>query len=214
MPVYCETWLYGPGAFPAEPINTATSFVPVILGALALYFLSRRSETGAVAYALAALLIATGLGSIAWHAFRTDVTLVLDALPGVIFFAVLLFFWVYYLGGRYFGVIPLAAIVAVIVFLRPATWEMFQIVLPLVVVATAAGLLTATGLRRRNAFKFALAVVGLAAVAATLRTIDLDVCSTIPFGTHFFWHIFLAMAAYAGVRMMVVLKNGGLANAE
>ena len=212
MPVYCETWLYPPGAFPAETINTATSFMPVILGVLALLFLIRRSDTGRIAYALAVLLIFTGMGSVAWHALRTDVTLLVDALPGVTYFAVLIFFWVHYLGGRYFGVIPLAAIVLPMVFFRPAAPQTFWVVLLVVVAACAAGLLAATGFRRRHAFKVALAMVGFAAVAAALRSIDLSVCTTIPFGTHFFWHIFLATAAYAGVRMMMVLRNGTVAN--
>jgi len=214
MPVYCETWLYPPGAFPAEPINTATSFVPVVLGVLALLFLLRRHDQGRVAYGLAVLLILTGLGSVAWHALRTDLTLLLDALPGVIYFVVLLFFWVYYLGGRYFGVIPIGLIVAIIVFLRPASHEEARIVVVGVVAALAAGLLVATWLRKRHAFKLGLAMVGCAVIAVTLRTLDLSLCSTIPFGTHFFWHIFLAMAAYAGVRMMVVLRNGVPENAE
>lgn len=208
LPIYCETFLYPSGAFPAEPINAGTSFVPVILGILALLFLLRRKDAGRVAYSLAALLILTGMGSVAWHSLRTDLTLMVDALPGVVYFAVLLFFWVYYLGGRYFGVVPIAAIVALMVFLRPAAREESQIVMLVVVVALAVGLLVATWLRRRHAFKFAFAMVGFVAVAMTLRSIDLGVCETIPFGTHFFWHIFLASAAYTGVRMMVVLKNG------
>ena len=212
LPVYCETWLYPPGAFPAEPINTATSFAPVVLGVLALLFLLRRTDQGYIAYGLAVLLVLTGLGSIAWHALRTDLTLTLDALPGVIYFVVLLFFWVYYLGGRYFGVLPIALIIAIIVFFRPASQEEARIVVIGVVVALAAGLLAATWLRKRHAFKFALATVGFALVAAALRSIDLSVCETIPFGTHFFWHIFLATAAYSGVRMMVSLRNGTVAN--
>ena len=214
MPVYCETWLYPPGAFPGEPINAATSFAPVVLGILALLFLLRRTDQGYVAYGLAILLVLTGLGSVAWHSLRTDLTLTLDALPGVVYFAALLFFWVYYLGGRYFGVIPIALIVAIMVFLRPGSQDEARIVVISVVVALAAGLLTATWLRRRHAFKFALAMVISALVAATLRTLDLSVCDTIPFGTHFFWHIFLATAAYFGVRMMVVLRNGAPETAE
>lgn len=214
MPVYCETWLYPPGAFPAEPINTATSLVPVVLGVLALLFLLRRTDQGRVAYGLAIFLVLTGLGSVAWHALRTDLTLLLDALPGVIYFVVLLFFWAYYLGGRYFGVIPIGLIVAIMVVLRPASHEEARIVVIGVVAALAAGLLMATWLRKRHAFKLALAMVGCALVAATLRTLDLSVCDTIPFGTHFFWHIFLATAAYAGVRMMVALRNGALENGE
>ena len=145
MPVYCETWLYPPGAFPAEPINTATSLVPVVLGVLALLFLLRRTDQGRVAYGLAIFLVLTGLGSVAWHALRTDLTLLLDALPGVIYFVVLLFFWAYYLGGRYFGVIPIGLIVAIMVVLRPASHEEARIVVIGVVAALAAGLLMAEG---------------------------------------------------------------------
>lgn len=207
MPVYCETSLYPLGAFPAEPINTVTSIVPVVLGALALLFLLRRTDQGYVAYGLAVLLVLTGLGSIAWHSLRTDVALTVDALPGVVYFVVLLFFWVYYLGGRFFGVIPIGLIIAIFVFFRPASQDEARIVVISFVLALAAGLLVATWLRKRHAFKLALAMVGCALVAATLRTLDLSMCDTIPFGTHFFWHIFLAIAAYTGVRMMVVLRN-------
>ena len=207
LPVYCETWLYPPGAFPAEPINAATSFVPIVLGALALLFLLRRTDQGYVAYGLAVLLVLTGLGSVAWHSLRTDLTLTIDALAGVVYFVGLLFFWIYYLGGRFFGVIPIGLIVAIIVFFRSASQDEARIVVISVVVALATALLAATWLRKRQAFKFALAMVGCALVAATLRTLDLSVCDTIPFGTHFFWHIFLAIAAYTGVRMMVVLRN-------
>ena len=52
-------------------------------------------------------------------------------------------------------------------------------------------------------------MMGCAIVAASLRTLDLSVCEAIPVGTHFFWHIFLGMAAYAGVRMMVLLMAEG-----
>lgn len=205
--MYCETWLYPPSAFPAEPINAVTSFVPVVFGALALLFLLRRTDQGYVAYGLAILLLLTGLGSVAWHSFRTDLTLTIDALPGVVYFVVLLLFWVYYLGGRFFGVIPIGLIVAIIVFFRPESQGEARIVVISIVVALAAGLLAVTWLRKRHAFKFALAMVGCALVAATLRTLDLSVCETIPFGTHPFWHIFLAIASYAGVRMIVILRN-------
>ncbi len=205
--MYCETWLYQPGAFPAEPINAVTSFVPVVLGVLALLFLLRRTDQGYVAYGLAILFLLTGLGSVAWHSFRTDLTLTIDALPGVVYFVVLLLFWVYYLGGRFFGVIPIGLIVAIIVFFRPESQGEARIAVISVVVALAAGLLAVTWLRKRHAFKFALAMVGCALVAATLRTLDLSVCETIPFGTHLFWHIFLAIASYAGVRMIVELRN-------
>ena len=51
----------------------------------------------------------------------------------------------------------------------------------------------------------------LAALALALRSIALQVCETISFGTHFFWHIFLGTAAYAGFRMMVAARDSNIA---
>ena len=207
MPEYCETRLCVPGTFPAEPINAATSFVPVVLGALALLFLSRRTDQGYVAYGLAALLLLTGLGSIAWHSFRTDLALILDALPGVLYAIVLVFFWFYYLGGRFFGAIPIGLVAAIIVVLGPESPDEARIVVAGQVLTLAAGLLIATWLCKPQAFKLALATAVCALVAVTFRTLDLNVCEIIPFGTHFFWHIFLGIAGYTGVRMVMVLRK-------
>ena len=209
LPVYCETSLNPLGTFPAEPVNAATSFAPVIFGALALLFLLRQKRENRITYALAVLTIFTGMGSIVWHASRTELALLFDALPGVIYFAALLFFWCYYLRGRYVGLILLAAIVALMVFLPPPAGTTNQIIIVVVIAAIAAGLLIATWMRKREAFPFAVLMVGGAVIALVLRTADLSLCATIPVGTHFFWHIFLGAAAYAGVRMMSVLKYAG-----
>lgn len=206
-PIYCETSLNMLGTFPAEPINTYTSLAPVLFGALALMYLVRRREGSRVAYVLAILAILTGLGSVAWHSLRTDLTLTLDALPGVIYFIIIVFFWFYYLGARYWGLVVLAGFIAAMVFIPRGSGVLKQLIAVLVLVAIAIGLLVATWLRRRPAFKFALPMIGAGIIAITLRSLDLRVCETIPIGTHFFWHIFLGIAAYAGVRMIVLLKN-------
>ena len=215
MPTYCETWLYGYGSFLAEPLNAGTSLVPVILGAIALYFLIRRGEGGWTAPLLAVLLIFTGMGSTAWHATREQVALTADTMPGLAYFAVLTLFWVYYLGGRWFGgAVPLGAIALLIHFLWPVSREALFIGLVVFVVALAATLIYFTWLSRRAAFKLALATFGFAALALALRSIDKSVCDTIPFGTHFLWHIFLACAAYCGIRMMIKLRDAKAAAAS
>jgi|TARA_Y100000294_G_C8538677_1_gene330207 hypothetical protein len=207
MPIYCETSLNPLGSFPFEPINTGTSLAPVLFGALALMYLLRRGESSRVAYILAILTILTGLGSIAWHALRTDLTLLLDALPGVVYVMAIVFFWFYFLGARYWGLVVLAGFIAATVLIPSELRLIKPLVGVLVLVAIAVGLLIATWYRRRPAFKFALPMIGAGIIAVTLRGLDLRVCETIPFGTHFFWHIFLGIAAYAGVRMIVLLKQ-------
>ena len=48
--------------------------------------------------------------------------------------------------------------------------------------------------------------VCLAVVAVTFRTIDLEVCGTIPMGTHFLWHSFLSCAGFVGLYTLTGLE--------
>lgn len=206
MPVYCETALNPLATFPAEPVNTITSFVPAILGLLALVFLIRNQHKNPVAYTLAVLTILTGLGSVAWHSMRTELTLWIDWLPGAIYFMVFVFFWSYYAASRYLSV-ALGLLLLVLVFFVPfPVIQQYRLMIPAALLLIAFGLVFATWYRRRAAFGWALGMVAAAIVAITLRTLDLYVCDIIPVGTHFFWHIFLGMAAYAGVRVIVHLR--------
>ena len=209
-PLYCETSLNPLGSFPFEPLNTYTSIAPVLFGALALIYLLRKRESSRVAYGLAILTILTGLGSIAWHSLRTDLTLLLDALPGVIYVLTITFFWFYYLGARYWGLVVLAVFIAASILL-PSEWSFVKpLIGVLVLVAIASGRVSVTWYRRRPAIKFALPMIAAGIIAVSLRSLDLRICDTIPFGTHFFWHIFLGLAAYAGIRMIVLLRQGYL----
>jgi Ceramidase len=207
MPVYCETALSPLGAFPAEPVNTITSFVPAILGVLALVFLIRHGSRNPVAYVLAVLTLLTGLGSVAWHSMRTPTTLLVDWLPGAIYFLILVFVWSYYAAGRYLSVGLILALSGLVFFVPFPVIIRYRLIIIAVLVAIASGLVFATWLRRRAAFGWALAMVVAAIVAVTARTLDLNVCDVIPVGTHFLWHIFLGGAAYAGVRLIVRLHT-------
>jgi len=205
LPYYCETALNKLGTFPAEPVNTWTSLVPVMFGVLALIFLIRNQHTNKIAYTLATLTVVTGLGSVAWHSMRTPLTLFVDWLPGAIYLLILVFFWSYYAGGRYLGVLLLIAF-AGLVFLVPfPIIRQYQLFIITGMLTVAVGLLFGTWFRKRPAFKFAALMMGSAVIAVTFRTLDLSICKSFPVGTHFFWHIFLGLAAYLGVRMIVVL---------
>jgi hypothetical protein len=63
---------------------------------------------------------------------------------------------------------------------------------------------------RSHAVSTTAAVSGAAALvsavtALTFRTIDGAVCASVPFGTHFLWHIFLSAAAFLCVLAVVSL---------
>jgi hypothetical protein len=140
-------------------------------------------------------------------------TLLIDWLPGAIYFLIVVFFWAYYAAGRYVGV-GLGLAVAVLAFFVPfPVIQQYRLIIIGVLVAVAIALVIATRMKQRAALGWALAMVGSAVVAITLRTLDLSVCDFMPIGTHFFWHIFLGFAAYAGVRLIVQLQSEPDANA-
>lgn len=207
LPIYCETALNTLGTFPAEPVNTITSFAPVILGILAIHYLIRHRHTDTLAYTLAILTILTGLGSVAWHAYRTQFTLIIDAVPGLIYFVLIAFAWAYYVGNRYIAIGLAALLAGMILFTPPVARQEYLVLFIAVILALAAGLVIATWFRKPAAFKFGLLAVVSGTLAGTLRTLDLNVCETIPVGTHFFWHIFLGIAAYTGVRLVLLLRE-------
>lgn len=206
MPYYCETALNAIGSFPAEPVNTITSLVPALIGALALWQICRQGRpglaaAGPVAALLALLTLLTGLGSTAWHALRTPLTLTLDAAPGVIYFLVIVLTWPWLLRRAWLGPAILIGL-AVIAMAMPRDDRLLSVaVAVLAIVAAAALLLGLTWRDARPALRPALAMVGCAALALAFRSLDRSACATIPVGSHFLWHIFLGFAAYAGVRM-------------
>lgn len=205
MPYYCETMLNPLGTFPAEPINSLTSFAPVLFGLLALAWLIRGGDRGKVAYLLAVLTVATGIGSVAWHSMRTEFTLTIDYVPGLIYFVTNVVFWVVFLGSRWVALAIGAGFVFLFFGLPFADLYHNRLMILGGLIVIAAALLVATRLRRPAAFTPALAMVLAALVAAIARTADPYLCDVIPVGTHFLWHIFLGLAAYCGVRMMAAL---------
>ncbi|MBI07496.1 MAG: hypothetical protein CMM54_10995, partial [Rhodospirillaceae bacterium] len=86
-------------------------------------------------------------------------------MPGLFYFAVMLFFWIYYLGGRLWGFLPLAAIALLIHFLWSLSHEALFITLGTFVAILTFGLLGLNYRRRPIVFKLALPTVGFAALA-------------------------------------------------
>jgi hypothetical protein len=53
----------------------------------------------------------------------------------------------------------------------------------------------------------------LSMVALGFRTIDLQACAFIPFGTHFLWHIFLSASGFIGILALTGLAPRKARNA-
>jgi hypothetical protein len=216
-PIYCETG--HPFLFMAEPVNTVTNIFIVISAILALRHV-RRARIGMPLdlAVLLFLLFATGIGSFFWHAFRTRAALAFDAIPGLLFLIVFAGLWFRALFGNWagiagaFGLIGTAfGSIALAVRLIPGLRQMPQAIslVPAYATISAIGIaLAAISARRLGTDVARLGVLALACavIAATSRSIDLMMCPVVPFGTHGLWHIFLSLAAYLAIALLVRIK--------
>ena len=203
MDAYCER--VGMGLL-AEPLN-AVSNLSFLLAALAAWVLARR--TGALSAGVRPLIAigaSVGIGSILWHTYPTMPTLVLDSVPILIF--IVWYIWLY--ARNVIGMRPLFAAASATAFLL-ATLLAFPfagvlhgafVYTPGLVVTLVLGVFHA---RERRAARFTLlAAAGVYLAALFFRTIDNEVCSVLPIGTHFLWHILIGLVTYLAMRPLIL----------
>jgi hypothetical protein len=211
-PIYCETMSATSANFPVEPMNTISNGVIVMFGLAALYLVIKRAPRAVDLYVLCALLIATGIGSGIWHGFRDRDALFWEVQSGLFFLFAVVFFWARRLWSYLGAAVFLAVFFAGFRFSREY-WDraFFGIpvqrwvaLAPLVILAGIA-LITQTYIYSRRAALLGGVALVSAIVALTFRTIDLSVCDSIPFGTHFLWHSFLSASGFLGILALIEL---------
>lgn len=212
-PLYCETLISSTSGFPIEPINTLTSLVPFVLGLVAIYWLYKHRSSDKMLYVIAAGVALTGIGSTLWHGLRTPLFLSLDVFPGLITFLLVVWYWPYLLGGRWWSY---GAIIAIFGGVFGATW-LFPFFdnqngppLALFFVVGLVGFTLAFLTYQKAGLRLALlslSFLGTAIMAAVVRTIDLSTCDLVSFGTHFMWHIFLGTTGILVVMFMALLSK-------
>jgi hypothetical protein len=213
-PMYCETghaWL-----FMAEPVNTITNAF-IILSAILAFRQVQKARIGwpADIVILLILLFATGVGSFAWHAFRTRIALAFDAIPGLLFLFVFTGVWIGRLFGRWAGILGafgLLIAAAGSIYLTVTLYPGIRAYPPAISLAPAYATISVIGFflvwaTIRKIGWTSAEIVSLALVcaitAAVCRSIDLLMCGIIPFGTHFLWHILLSTAAYLAISFLI-----------
>jgi hypothetical protein len=208
LDVYCERT--GPG-FWNEPLNLFTNLAFIFAGIAALrLWRAQRELTWRNSWdllLLIALLFAIGIGSALWHTFATHWSKSADTIPILLFINLFLLTFLIRLAGlRWPGTLAFFALFQFVnrgvgaafpadllngsIFYGP-TWA----TLLLITVFLAA--------RKHPAARgFALAT-GIFTLSLVFRTVDEPVCSAVPIGTHFLWHVFNSIVLYLLVAEVV-----------
>ena len=215
-PIYCETghpWLV------AEPVNTWSTLVIILMGVMAAVHIWRNYKKPPVdAVILVIMLIGVGIGSFWWHGWRTRLALNFDVVPGLLFLFLFVTFWIRRLQGAWAGLTALFAVPILImggiylgrfvmgeIIVRPS--PLFLLPTFGTIAVLGAFFVWLTYRKRGPAMaRHAGIILGLGLGAAFFRSIDLLVCGPLPFGTHFLWHCLLATAAYLAIRLVLRLK--------
>lgn len=184
---YCER--LGPGYW-AEPLNAVTN-AAFLIAALIMW---HRTANLPLARVLCAILAVIGVGSYLFHTHATAWAALADVIPIGIFILAYLFatnrdilgwpLWAAILGTIAF--IPYAALVTPLFDALPFfTISSFYWSVPLLIAAYGIALRTRHPVTARG---LALGA-GLLSVSLVFRSLDDPLCTHVPTGTHFLWHI-------------------------
>lgn len=205
--IYCERMS---DAFWAEPFNAVTNFAFLI----SAYLLARQLKgSGDVAAWILTLLVAMiGVGSFLFHTSATRWAAAADVLPIMLFMLCAVAIGL----RRRFDLPVQAAAMGTIGFLLVSSMIGFSplaAILPagsvgylpaLFVIALFALFLTRRGDEFAGFFTIATLVF---AVSLTLRSLDQSMCSALPIGTHFGWHVLNAVTLYLVTRGLQLARH-------
>jgi hypothetical protein len=210
--IYCERT---DASFWAEPVNALTNAAFLVAAALAWRRWRAAGGRDWPALALICLVATIGVGSFLFHTFATTWALLADVIPIQVFmlamFGVMLKrlagwpAWAAVLGAGGFLAAGLGAPrLADLLLQHREAGALFGygVGLLAMLVLGGAGLRMADSARRR-AGQLILSAAAVFTASLTFRTIDGDVCSLLPLGTHFLWHILnavtLALLLFAAI---------------
>jgi hypothetical protein len=203
--IYCERT--GP-EFWSEPLNAVTNLAFII----AAFFLVRlilragpaiRRDAGI--WVLTGLVFIIGIGSGLFHTFATRWALLMDVIPIAFFILIYTWYAVRRLAAApaWVCALSVAAVLGLAMAVPPLTgFRGGSYVAALTALVVIGGYLKfGRGHPGGAALLFAAVTF---AVSLTFRTIDAPLCETVPFGTHFMWHVLNGCVLFLVVRALVL----------
>lgn len=217
--IYCER--LSPD-FWAEPVNALTNVAFVLAALWGAVTAWRLGVKHPVAWVLIVLGGLIGIGSFLFHTYATKWAELADTIPIWTFVAVFVLAAMRYIGGmtsarvvRASGLVIVASILTVSLLattegtnpaaaptLLNGSGQYAPALLALVVFAAL------TRRRKHPSASWIAAAAGVFLMSLIFRTIDRDICATIPLGTHFLWHLLNALMI--GILLQMFLRTANL----
>jgi hypothetical protein len=209
LDIYCERTDAG---FWSEPVNALTNLLIVAAGLFGLAQV-RSQKTGVFAEILCWWVVAIGLGSLLFHTTAIELTKWADIIPIVTFTLAMSIFCLRRFSGlswpktaAYF--VSYFVTASIITWLIPAWMNEATngttVYLPALGGYAFFGALALLYGSPAGWYCIACAVTFFAGFV--FRAIDQNVCQALPLGTHFMWHVLIALTL--SVNLMAVAKYG------
>lgn len=207
--LYCERT--GPDVW-SEPLNAVTNLAFLLAAWLCWRRYARVSGALDVTGTVLMLLVgAIGVGSGLFHTFATRWAMLADVIPIAIFIHAFLFFAL----RRFFALSYAWAVLLTLAFAVVANGIPFfsgggelngsEGYLPPMAALFVMGL--AMHVRGHGQGRALMAAAGVFLVSLAARTVDMAVCQSVPFGTHFLWHVFNGVALYIAGRAYMLSSS-------
>jgi hypothetical protein len=205
--IYCERTS---AASDAEPINALTN-IAFPLAAWAAWRLSSKHAnpvTSTMVNVLIATIAIVGLGSFLFHTIATRWGEWGDVIPILVF--VVLYFWL--LLSRFFRWSFWPTFLALSLFLTLTLFAEARVppevlwggAMYLPTLFAIVAMSVALYHQEPDMGRSLLVAAGVFICSFAARTVDMQVCTAFPLGTHFFWHLLNALLLYLLVRLAIL----------
>lgn len=196
---YCERLV--DGGF--EPVNTISNLAFFVAALLAFWMI--RNYKGILKFILPLLLASIGVGSGVWHAQHSHLGDVADTGTIVIFASVVAILLLRKLLKSATHV-TLAFVLLLGLALQTERLSYLNGSVPYLVLLVGFATVSIFLYRKLPGLRgLLLAALCTFALAILFRVTDLSMCSTFPVGTHFLWHVLIAVLGYQLI--LLVLKE-------
>jgi hypothetical protein len=210
---YCERL---DASFWAEPLNALSNASFIVAGVLLGLRWRRMQMNSPISLLLIVNVLSIGLGSFLFHTFANRWSMLADVLPITIFiYAYLLAALRAYVGVRLWlavaiAVAAFAATPSIGGWLEPVVGSSSSY-LPALAMIFAVGIAAQKNIPQAAGNLYAAGTVF--AVSISFRTADQPFCASVPFGTHFMWHLLNGVVVYLLVSLYMTVEARRHSNA-